>query len=99
MTALQLGDQRRLVRKELVERSDVDTRPLRHPIGGQPGIAVALQNVSDSLQDGVHRRPRPRLTRRFSGRTALIAPHGGMLPGCKLTIQALAYILAAGILS
>jgi hypothetical protein len=56
-----------LIRKVLVQRTNADSRPFGNCVRRVSLKSMPLQNASRSLQHGVHRRGRTRLSGQFTG--------------------------------
>src|SRR5690606_23672414 len=78
--ALQAEQDRSLVRKVLIERSDTDARLLRHACGGESLGTFTGQNLNSRLQNRRNEFAGTRLLRLFSqGNTGLLPTRHGAL--------------------
>src|SRR5207244_1745992 len=85
MPTTELGDDRVLARKILIEGRDVDAGALGDAVRRQTADALAHQNVSCRLKQGLHCRVRAFLPRQFPRRKLGSASHSHPGQKCKLT--------------
>src|SRR5436309_1006774 len=85
MPTPELGDDRVLARKILIEGRDVDAGALGDAVRRQTAGALAHQNVSCRLKQGLHCRVRAVLPRQFPRRKLGSTSHSHAGQKCKLT--------------
>lgn len=88
---LQFCNDRLLVRKILIERTDVDACSFRDGVGGQIAPTLLDQNVSCCLRYGVDSRSRPFLFRYFPRIYRRLGAGQNFTPNASSKIRVKAY--------